>query len=223
MYTKVSVLVPTRKRPERLLTLLMSYAQTVTNPDNAELVFRVDDDDTDTIESLNGWNVHVGPRLDGYASMPTFFNEAAAAATGDVLMCGNDDMVFKTVGWADQILQAANAYPDGLFDIGVKTHNHTHYPFSTVSKRAVDALGFIWDPRIFWGDMYLRDAMAAFGRCVPLHQVQIDHDWAGWNPDAVYEEGLKPKRRGERADYWATVHAPAVADAVERLKVLQCS
>jgi hypothetical protein len=221
MYSKVSVLVPTRGRLQRLRTLLDSYAATVTNPESAELVFRVDDDDTATIEMLRGWNVVIGPRLGGYSSIPAFFNELAAAASGDVLMCGNDDMVFRTVGWPELILHAANGYPDGLFDLGVNTLNHTHYPFATVSRKAVDALGFIWDPRIFWGDMYLRDAMAAFGRCVWLPHIQIDHDWAGWKPDEVYREGLQPKRRGESAEYWPTVHAPAVADAVEKLKVLR--
>jgi hypothetical protein len=154
--------------------------------------------------------------------MPTFFNELATAATGDVLMCGNDDMVFQTEDWATQILAVANQFPDGLFDLGVATHNETHFPFSTVSRRAVAALGFIWDPRIFWGDIYLRDMMAYFGRAVMLPHVRIDHDWAGHRPDQVFRETRASKGRVESDPrYWCDVHAPCVQEAVERLRGLQ--
>lgn len=223
-FTKVSVLVPTRYRLERLQTLLDSYAQTTEDCGEAsELVFRADDDDRATVDFLLGERrrMVVGPRLEGYGSMPVFFNEMMRAAAGDVLLCGNDDMVFRTDGWAEMVLAAANQFPDGLFNIGVSTHNEAHFPFSIVSRRAAERLGFLWDPRIFWGDIYLRDAMAAFGRCVMLPDVHIDHDWAGNKPDRVFMETRPAKAQVEgNAMYWAAVHAPAVSDAVEKLRGL---
>jgi hypothetical protein len=216
------VLVPTRRRLDRLRVLRESFAGTTDG--KAELVFRVDDDDVETQDELCGsaWLeltrvahvvVVIGPRLQGYRSLPAFFNELATAAGGDVLMCGNDDMVFRTPGWPSLILEAANRYPDGLFDLGVATHNADHYPFAIVSRRTTDRLGFLWDPRIFWGDIFLRDVMAAFGRCEMLPHVQIDHDWAGWKPDQVFKESDKSIPRG----YWSGVHAQAVREAVARL------
>lgn len=217
MSTKVSVLVPTRGRVERLTTLLTSYAHT-SNEGTSEMVFRVDNDDAESIRFLEQHplrpQIVVGPRYQGYRSMPQFFNELAAKASGDVVMCGNDDMVFKTLGWAPMILEAANRYPDGLFDFGVSTHNEAHYPFATVSKQVVDRLGFIWDPRIFWGDIYLRDIMAFFGRCEMLPEVEIEHDWAGWHPDKVFVESDKTVG----PHYWTETHWPAVREAVEKLK-----
>lgn len=208
-FTKVSVLVPTRTRPDRLQTLLASFART--NDGAAELVFRVDDDDPETVAALAGYRMVVGPRLDGYRSLPTFFNELLAVATGDVLMCGNDDMVFRTVGWPALVLEAANAYPDGLFDLGVSTHNAMHYPFSIVSRAATECLGFLWDPRIFWGDVFLRDVMDAFGRCVMLPHVAIAHDWIGNEAEqnTIYQRD---------PTYWTGTHARAVADAVSKLR-----
>ena len=121
------------------------------------------------------------------------------------------------------MLGVANCYPDGLFDLGVSTHNETHYPFFTVSRKAVDVLGFIFDPAVFWADMFWRDVMVKFGRCVMVPQVHIDHDWAGHSPDAVYREGLPYKAVVEQdSAYWAGPHARAVAGAVDKLKVLQC-
>jgi hypothetical protein len=218
-FEKISVLIPTRHRVARLDTLLTSYELTASDG-NSELVFRVDDDDAETIAFLRCYDhqLVVGPRHRGYASMGQFFNEAAAAATGDVLMCGNDDMVFRTAQWPTRILQKANEYPDGFFDIGVMTFNEGAYPFATVSRRLVDALGFISDPRIFWVDIYLRDVMAAFGRLVPLHSVRIDHDWAGFRPDQVFLDSPRTVPQ----IYWSTTHVEAVRDAVEQLKERVC-
>jgi hypothetical protein len=220
MFTKVSVLVPTRGRVARLRTLLDSYDAT-TFGELSELVFRIDEDDEATREffQFSRHRVIVGPRGKGYGDMPTFFNELARSSMGDVLLCGNDDMVFKTVGWASLILQAANQYPDGLFNLGVSTFNEDHYPFSTVSKHVVDKLGFLWDPRIFWGDIYLRDVMGCLGRLEKLPGVVIDHDWAGNDPDRTFEESDKDIVC-RVPDYWTVVHAQAVAEAVEKLKEL---
>lgn len=212
-FTKVSVLVPTRGRVARLHTMLDSYDRT-THPANrdAELLFRVDADDPATGECLaaRGQRAIVGPRRQGYQSLPSFFNELLAASTGDVLLCGNDDMVFKTPGWPALVLAAANLFPDGLFDLGVTTLNATHYPFSIVSRAVGERLGFLWDPRIVWGDLYLRDVMAAFGRSVMIPAVAIDHDWGGHQPDRPrFDPG-----------YFAGIHGQAVRDAVERLRGL---
>jgi Glycosyl transferase family 2 len=217
-FSKISVLVPTRHRIERLRTLLESYERTTRGVRSAsELVFRVDDDDLDTIAFLHGTRhaVLVGPREKGYESLPQFFNQLAAAAHGDVLMLGNDDITFVTPRWAPQILQAANKYKDGLFNIGVKTHNEAHFPLSVVSKIAVKQLGFLYDPRIFWGDIYLRDVMGRLGRNVVLPDVEIQHDWAGYAPDATFIEGEGARRRD-----WMAHHVQAVDEAEQKLRGL---
>jgi glycosyltransferase involved in cell wall biosynthesis len=221
-YTKVSVLIPTRHRIERLRTLLESYARTTLGAEAcSELVFRVDDDDDATQAFLSGHRMFVGPRHQGYKSMTTFFNDMLSVASGDVLMCGNDDMVFRSTHWALAILGAADKYPDGLFNFGVSTFNETHYPFSTVSRKAVDALGHIWDPRIYWGDIYLRDVMGTLERCFMLPHVQIDHDWMGFHPDALFLEADQNDIFRRDPTYWAGTHATAVQDAVARLKELR--
>jgi hypothetical protein len=223
MYDKISVLIPTRRRLVRLQTLLDSLAHTP--PESVELVFRVDSDDRETVnylsEHCDRCVVMIGPRYDGYRSMPIFYNEMAALATGDVLLCGNDDMIFRTDCWARLVLEAANCYPDGVFNIGVSTYNEAHYPFSIVSRKATERMGFLWDPRIFWGDIFLRDVMAWFDRCVMVPSVHIDHDWAGYDPDQVFQETRVSKSQieGDQA-YWTTVHRPAVEEAAGKLQRL---
>jgi hypothetical protein len=219
-FTKISVLVPTRHRVTRLRTLLDSYKATCGDRDS-ELVFRVDEDDRDTSTFLcqRGYIPLVGPRMSGYGSVPVFFDELRAKATGDVLMLGNDDMLFRTKDWAKELLTVANHYPNGLFDLGVSTHNEDHYPFSIVSAKAVQAIGGFCDPRVFWVDMFLRDVMAAFGRCVMVPFVRIDHDWAGNAPDDVYREGLSHKAAVEQDVTYGTMrHQVAVDSAVAKLQ-----
>lgn len=222
MFNKITVLIPTRNRTHRLRTLIDSYRDTTRNNERrSELLFRVDDDDEPTKEMLKaeGFHMRVGPRLDGYTSLPFFFNELAAIADGDVLMLGNDDMVFKTHGWASRLLAVANQYPDGIFDLGVHTHNEDHYPFATVAKAVRDRLGHVADPEIFWVDIYLRDVMAYFGRCAMVADVAIDHDWAGFAPDKTFNEGHRNPVAGQ-PDYWTRIHPQAVKRAVDSLREL---
>lgn len=222
MFSKVSVLVPTRQRPERLRKMIASYEQTTMRCRGAvELIFRIDEDDTVTQQFLQQHNYRtlIGSRHRGYASLPLFFNEMAAVATGNILLLGNDDMVFKTLNWPVHVIAAANQYPDGLFDIGYSTFNATHYPFSTISRRVVDHVGYFWPPQIFWGDIFWRDVMGAFGRTVMLDDVAIEHDWAGFDaePDQVFKDANKV----EPAGYWTGTHAEAVAAAVAKLQELR--
>lgn len=215
-FGRISVLVPTRLRPARLETLLASYARTATAA--SELVFRVDDDDTEAQARLRQtpWTVLVGPRLEGYRSLPVFFNEMLQAADGDVLMCGNDDMVFQTEAWDRLVLAEANKYPDGIFDLGCATLNEGHFPFSIISRHAADRMGHLNDPRLVWSDLYLRDVMAAFGRAIPMPHVRVDHDWAGHAPDAVFVEARQGDAGNWSGLYWQK-HRAVVAEAVARL------
>lgn len=215
-FTKISVLVPTRKRVTHLQKMIASFEQT--NDGCAELVFRVDDDDEHTQMALTGQNVLVGPRFNGYSSMHEFFNGMLSFASGDVLMIGNDDMVFKTPGWPTLILNEANKYPDGVFVFAVRSFNDDHFPFAIVSRKAVDVLGFIWHPGLFWGDIFLRDVMGAFGRAVKLPNIEVEHEWMGHTPDATFLEGKQHEIWERDATYWATAHAPAVSEAIEKLR-----
>lgn len=221
MFKKISVLVPTRMRVPQLRMLLDSYHATVIDPALSELVFRIDDDDLESLEVLSQtrWTVVTGPRLQGYRSLPAFFEEMRRVASGDVLMCGNDDMVFRTAGWAELVLDEANRYPDGLFNLGCATLNAGHFPFSIVSAQAVARMGALQDPRLMWGDLYLRDVMAAFNRAVPLPQVQIDHQWMGHSPDQVFLDAHQEETRNWDEAYWA-LHRQCVADAVQKLQAV---
>jgi hypothetical protein len=217
-FSSISVLVPTRGRPDQVRALIRSYEATCGDPRICQLLFRADLDDQPTIDLLQrGPHKYlIGPRLNGYRSLPQFFQELYALAGGDLVMCGNDDMIFCTPDWPTKILAVANQFPDGVFNLGVSTFNEGHLPFSIISRAAVEAMGHVQDPRIFWGDIYLRDVMAAFGRVIMVPDVRVDHNWAGHAPDQTFteaEQGRLPDR------YWE-LHVEAIAEAVNKLRRL---
>lgn len=181
-FSKVSVLVPTRGRLERLGRFIESFKATVRDNSTAELVFRCDTDDLESVRYLSqyDWPILVGPRLQGYRSLPLFYNDMARVARGDLLACGNDDMLFQTPDWPANVLEVANRYPDGVFNLGVNTGlNDDKFPFSITSRKVHDALGLINDPRLLFSDIFLRDLMGHFDRNIRVTNVMFFHDWAG--------------------------------------------
>jgi len=218
MFETLSLLVPIRGHAERRAHFWASLHRTIAVHAQVQLVVRVDDDDEDTHTWALGLRqptptIVVGPRYDGYRSLPRFFNEMAQAATGDLLMCGNDDMAFMTEDWAGDLLAAANQYPDGLFNLGTYTYPAGSFPFSCVSRAAVEALGFLNDERLVYSDIFLRDVMARFGRAVLLPQIVIMHVGQA-DDDAVAVKGAVHRD----ADAYWRLHEACVEDAVATLR-----
>lgn len=215
-----SLLVPLRGAPGRRDRLWASLC--ATSGEDVELVIRLDDDDDETLQWAQTLRpaprIVIGRRMGGYASLPFFFNEMATVASGDLLMCGNDDMIFDTPNWPAHYLAMANRYPDGVFDIGCMTYPAGAYPFSCVSRLAVTALGFLNDERLTYSDIFLRDLMGRFRRLLFLPSVTIRHE----DPD----HGEDPLALDTKYDlhlaagaYW-TKHNAAIAEAVLKLRPL---
>jgi len=225
MYHKVSVLVPTRKRVASLQRMIASY-ELNTPPSQAEMIFRIDEDDLETQMFLlnNGaYETIVGPRGEGYKSIPQYFAEMLARASGTLILCGNDDMEFQTPRWTEHVFALAERYPDGLFAIGVETFNAQNFPFTIVSKKMVDRMGSLYDDRLLFHDVYLRDVAASFGRALRLPSVTIAHHWAGFAPDEVRKEAAGVQGEtvyapdGGWKDSYTRLHVQAVR---ERVKIL---
>jgi Glycosyl transferase family 2 len=229
-YRRVSLLVPTRNRPEYLKKFIASYFATTSGGDDSEIVFRIDFDDPKTLQILAEYDfpVIIGPRRGGYRSLPSFYNEMARLASGDILMCCNDDVIIETPGWPQLIIEAANKYPDGIFNIGVSTVRlEANFVFSCVSRKFVERLGFINDERLVYSDIFLMDVAKHFGRLSKLWSVTFRHNWAGENPadmddtraDArlVEFEMVLADATGTWRDEYRSLHDSVVAEAVARI------
>lgn len=99
----VSVMIPSRGRPQQLKRAIDSLYQKARNPEKVEVVVRIDDDDQKTLEFLASATfpalVLCGPRRRGYLDLHHFIHEMAAAAQGKWLMAFNDDAVVISQNW----------------------------------------------------------------------------------------------------------------------------
>ena len=111
---RVSVLVPTRGRPEMMFKALKSLWTTQSKQDGVEYMIALDDDDQESIEYFEktiipymekkdiDYEIHVVPRW-GYARLNEYLNYLAARANGAWYLFFNDDARMKTKDW-DKII-----------------------------------------------------------------------------------------------------------------------
>ena len=155
MIMQISILLPTRGRVEAVKKSVLSIINHSIEPENIEILYRIDDDDEDTlshVEELKTLHTHtqilIAPRYEGYQSLHIFTNELCAISTGKWLWLWNDDAKVMTKGW-DLIfddLKAQQREP-ALIQIGEKkmyspeSQNLFVSPFPIINRKVYEKLG----------------------------------------------------------------------------------
>lgn len=177
----ISVLCPTRGRPELLDRSIRSLRENASGP--LEVLLRVDDDDQALppigLEDL----LICGPRV-GYQRMHEMYGELAFAASGDWLFLWNDDALMLTGCWDDVV---AEHDPDCILNPATN-HGPSLTPFPIVPAWMVARLGhFALNQHC---DSWWEEIGRRLGRLVPI-PVEVLHDRAdltGANRDATFAE-----------------------------------
>lgn len=105
----ISVLCPSRGRPDRLYRSTSSLLLRAARPQEVEILVALDPDDEETPASEHYAalsdlvRVWVAPERYGYFGLHHYVNHLAGVARGDWLMLWNDDALMKTEGWDDII------------------------------------------------------------------------------------------------------------------------
>lgn len=176
----VSVLVPSRERPELLRRSLRSLGER-----DIEVLIRVDEDDPSLAAYTELPGVSVGPRH-GYRGLHHYYNELAARATGEWLMIWNDDALMMTAGWT----QIIGRYHGKMVVLNPNT-NHDNWKidmnvFPIVPRRMYELLGHI--SLSLHNDSWLEFVGRGAGIMVRV-PILVHHDRAdltGNNDDVVY-------------------------------------
>ena len=146
----ISLIVPTRQRPELLRRLLGSLADTTAQPEALEIVLVVDADDPTSLSIAE-------PRLPlrhvivpSGQTMGNLNMAGYEAARGRYLMLLNDDVVARTPGWDDAARSCFAAFADDMLllhvnDLVMQKHLCT---FPIVSRSFCELAGGIC-PREF--------------------------------------------------------------------------
>lgn len=197
----ISVLCPTRNRPDSVRELIGTALETADGP--IEIIFYLDLDDpsADKVRAmLAGGDLRAvaGDRI----VLSQCWNECAAVARGEILMQCGDDIRFRTPGWDSEVRAIFDRIPDrialvhgrdGHQDHRLATHGFLH-------RRWVDTVGYFVPP-IFasdYNDQWLTEVADMLGRRVYLPGVYTEHmhpaagkgEW-----DRTHQERLVRHRR----------------------------
>lgn len=176
----ISLLCPTRGRPERAMAFLHSVLSTQNN-DN-EIIFGLQSDD---------------PRLDEYPAEITsraiifepsstvyYWNKMAEKAKGNLLTLIADDVIIKTPNWDIRFNSVADQYPDGIYLITTQDgRNHGQppgqlpTPHPTITRKWYETLGYFTFPGLFhyYADTWNSSIARRLGRQVNLYEVMFEH------------------------------------------------
>lgn len=105
----ISVLLPSRGRPEKLKQSVTRLLETAENPKAIEILIRMDLDDHESWAELpktDGVRItYIYGERYGYANLHQYYNELAEKARGEWLMVWNDDAMMEQKGW-DTVIHA---------------------------------------------------------------------------------------------------------------------
>jgi glycosyltransferase involved in cell wall biosynthesis len=189
--SKISIVFPTRNRPDnvrRLYTSVMETSQTM-----PEIYVYIDDDDTITPPVCKelGIRYMTGPRM---RKMASCFNELAQSAVGDILMYIGDDFIFRTKHWDVSVLDAFSKFPDKIL-LAYPNDGGWGEQLATAGflhRNWINAVGYLFPIDFFqWADNWLQALADGVGRRVYLGSVLIEHMHPTWGKaamDATYQE-----------------------------------
>lgn len=107
----VSILIPSRGRPESLYKMIDKAYELAGDKSLVEFVLRIDLDDQETIECIDvfppKWKIKVcvGERKEGYDSLHEYYQDCANMAIGDWLWIFNDDVEILSENWEQNLLR----------------------------------------------------------------------------------------------------------------------
>ena len=180
---RISLLLPTRGRPELLRRFLESVLARSERPDLVEVVVYADADDPSShgfqVEGLEVRTI-VGPRV----SMGDYNTKCFEQSHGEIVVLGNDDVVIQTRGWDRKLREMHAAMQDGVYlaypnDL-FKGRGLSAFPI--LSRKACETLGRPF-PREYRGafidyhllDIFKRLEHRGHSRLIYLEDIVFEH------------------------------------------------
>lgn len=195
----ISVLLPSRGRPQSLAKSVGSLLNTAADPERVQVLVAADPDDEITRnlavvlgdgESAAGARgdvrLWVAPERYGYQALHEYYNGLASLAKGDWCLLWNDDATMLTTGW-DTVIHAQDPAPAVLWLSSNQGMGGNFFP--AWPRAWSDHLGHIsLSPNV---DVWISEVGRRIGRERQI-PVQVLHDRAdvtGGHQDQTYAEG----------------------------------
>lgn len=162
---KISLLLPTRGRPERLKNFLDSAYQLAKYPDRIQVVLYIDADDLTTLH-FEYQHLYTKKIIGERSTMGFYNTKCLKASDGEIIILANDDVVIQTKNWDEKISEFHDSHPDKIYlaypnDLNKKKSLAT---FPILSRKTCDLLRDIF-PAEYKGsliDLHLYDIFNRF-------------------------------------------------------------
>lgn len=176
----ISLLVPTRGRPQEFSRMVHSAYFNATHPGRIEALAYLDEDDESIFEYRLCANIMApigkdwvhfitGERI----LLSEMWNACYREARGEILMHCGDDIVFETPGWDVIVREAFERFPDKI----VLVHGDDRSPNTDLlathgflHRKWVETVGYFVPPLFSsdWNDVWLTDVADRIGRRVKV-------------------------------------------------------
>ena len=199
----ISVLIPSRNRPQGLKELCESLFTNASDPNQIEVIVYLDLDDscikeyTEYFLELNTRYINpvksiIGPKL----VLSDYPNKLLQTASSDIFMVVADDIRCKAKNWDAEIINAINQYPDKINLVYPDDGYHgpllsTHF---AIHKNYVDCLGYFFPPFFDYGyaDTWMFQVAQKVGRIqfLPILFEHMHYSIGKGEFDQTYQDKL---------------------------------
>lgn len=169
----ISILVPTRNRPNELSIMYESAVNTADN--EIEVCVYIDDDDKSYQKINSNIKVVRGPRI----VLSQAWQEAYKVSTGDVVMLGGDDLIFRKKGWDTALENKRKHFKDDIVmffcDDGFWGAKFSSHPFLT--RKWTELSGFFVPPYFVsdYNDLWIDEVATKVNRKIYIPGFLIEH------------------------------------------------
>lgn len=192
----ISILIPSRGRPESFIRTVETAKQLSVHPRSVEVIAYLDEDDAHNYAEDDHWlfpdaRYIVGPQR----LLSECWNECYAQARGEILMHCGDDIVFRTPSWDAEVRRVFAASEDKILLVhgddcspntdALATHGFLH-------RRWIETLGYFVPPLFSsdWNDVWLTEVADMIGRRVkiPIVTEHMHYAFGKSDYDTTYRE-----------------------------------
>ena len=222
----ISILVPSRGRPDLLRRMAESARQTASG--QIEVVARVDDDDFKLNEYRNLSQDCVVDDLivSRRCTLSNMWNQCSVCALGDIQMLAGDDLLFQTSGWDKIVTDAFDLYPDRIVLVyggdGYHTDDYATHPF--LHRRWIDTIGRLTAPYFSsnYTDTWLWDVAGMVGRrqYVPILIEHLHYSLGKGTLDQTAQENIDRYNQDNPAALYVSKAAEREQEAEKLRKVM---
>lgn len=219
----ISVLIPTRKRPQLLSAVITAFDHLESGQNEISYFIGFDEDDTETVEELKRMSISgdIFPTVYGQdvLTLGERWNILAteAAKTSAIFVCHPDDSLPLTQGWDCSIVKSAHQYPIFAWNDFVNPGMVGNMAFT---KEWLDRFGYLHAPYFpYWfSDTWAQEIYRfTTGKDVPIiphlccggrrgdttNMVDLDFWWGFFNATRPLRVNLAGKKAGN-ADFEMT-------------------